>query len=454
LIVLVTVISTEAYPMDTDPATTTNNLSQPIPQHQQQEQEVQDEPSHDEILEQSHQFESWLHLVQTAIRPMHDVSTTIVDTYWKNHGLRPDGRTALKDVRQYKIQHGIMPSSNTSEVVGSSMVRQSVDNHHTNQDTTITTTSTTTAIVFAIVTVQVGQPNVVAPMQGDIMVSVRDQSTTRSSSSSSSSNHSILGLQSFLQRILEENIDLEQLTIAEGKLAYRLMINVSIVHTESIVSMTLIDICLTAAVAALVDTRLPVYPIIEDGLVYTITTNIKSTMSNDNTSNSEKVETKPLYLPILPIAFTAIGVRFHSDTNNRNDDNKDMSTSTAANLLPQPQQNSSTFHWIADPTIEEQHISESSVTVVVNAAATTTTTTTTAMDENDEDDILCIRFAPCTNYHDPTNTVHMDPVSSFVASNNAISLRDLSSVLTMAQKHSKAIYTLVQKPPITALEGA
>ena len=143
---------------------------------------------------------------------------------------------------------------------------------------------------------------------------------------------------------MEENVDLEQLVINEGKLAYRLAVTISLI--ENCGSVT--DACLASAVAALLDTQLPVQTFTEGGVVYT---------------DKDSAVYKPLRMSVVPCSLTAAGARFGR---------KGTSEST------------SQHHWIVDPDSEEQKVQESVVTVVVNAASSS-------------DEILAVHFCPTTS---------------------------------------------------------
>jgi len=255
------------------------------------------------------QLSTWLDLTKTAIQQL-DPQFSVVQAFWKK-GIRSDGRLFAQAV-PFSVQH----SASRTDTVGSAWIQAGKD-----------------ALVLATVTLQVGQPAAAAPNQGDVVVTVLNAGGGQHQSSSSSINSA--RLQSFLQRIAEENVDLEQLVLQEGRLAYRLAVTVTILAESSMCITT--DASVAAVTAALLDTRLPVQPVIQDGVVYL--------------NNQVDADTKPLQMPILPCSLTAAGVKLSILTD---DNNKDG-----------PQE----FHWIVHPNAEEESIVDSVCTVIVDAAA-------------------------------------------------------------------------------------
>jgi exosome complex RNA-binding protein Rrp42 (RNase PH superfamily) len=371
---------------------------------------------------------TWLNLIQIAIAPLDHPPTTMVDAYWKK-GTRPDGRM-LAEARQYTIQHGALPSSTefhpsnsiSNAVVGSALVRvtsSSAADIPSNSGDRSSSSISSGTVLLASVTVQVGQPSVSAPKQGDVVVSVASCSSVVASN-----NQCLQSLQSFLQRILEESLDLEQLIIMEGKAAYRLVVTISLIQDDSAASsVTLLDVCLAAAVAALLDTKLPVQPVVDEGLVYAY-------------DSMYGVETKPLYMPIVPCSLTAIGARFCRYT-------EDGELGNTTNVV-----RAERHHWIVDPDIEEQQAQKSFVTVVVNAAASASVGTSwsggTDTDHgsfSSEEQVLSIRFGPSA-----CSTPNTHPIPSFTATANAITATELSQIVNMALGHAESLYSVL-KPP-------
>lgn len=254
------------------------------------------------------QLRTWLDLTQTAIQQL-DPQFSVVQTFWKQ-GIRSDGRLFAQAV-PFSVQH----AGSGTRIVGSARIQAGKD-----------------ALVLATVTLQVGQPSAAAPNQGDVVVTVLSASGRQQSSSSATN---IARLQSFLQRIAEENIDLEQLVLQEGRLAYRLAVTVTILAESSKCIAT--DASVAAVTAALLDTRLPVQPVIQDEVLY-----LNSQM---------RADTKPLQMPILPCSLTAAGAELSILVD---DDNEGG-----------PRE----FHWIVHPDAEEESIVDSVCTVIVDAAA-------------------------------------------------------------------------------------
>lgn len=219
----------------------------------------------------------------------------MIDVFWKKD-TRPDGRV-FAESRRISIQHGILSAA------GSALVKTS---HGT--------------VVLASVTLQVGQPAAAAPKQGDVVVTV----------SGSTNQQQQQQLQSFLQRVLEENVDLEQLVVVEGRVAYRLAVSVQVLDESG----NVVDACVAAATTALLDTQLPVNPeVTTDGIVHF----------------AETDEYKALLMPIVPCSLTAAGAFFSTESNSN-----------------------ARHHWIVDPNAEELAVQESCITVVVNAASAPT----------------------------------------------------------------------------------
>lgn len=319
---------------------------------------------------------TWLNLIEMAVSPMDNPQESVVDAYW-NQGHRPDGRT-FSEPRPYRIQHGALTPSSSAldgnyggDVVGSAMVRVGLPK------------SDCTTIVLASVTTQVGQPSVAAPKQGDVLVAVSSCTGVRSSNA-----HSILSLQSFLQRILEENMDLEQLLLVEGKAAYRLVINISLLHDDSSTSSaTLIDVCLAAAVSALLDTKLPAQPVINDGIVSAY-------------ESMRGVETKPINMPIVPCSLTAI--KWYRET-----DKNGIEGESA---------------WIVDPEFCEQQVQTSCATIVVDATCSSVGTSLPP------DPLLSVQFAPNT----------------FNTSTRAFTTTsELSQLIQIAMGHAETLYDTI-----------
>jgi exosome complex RNA-binding protein Rrp42 (RNase PH superfamily) len=418
----------------------------PLSEHQQNNDDE------NRIRKQQRQYqnlETWLQLIETAIQPLQQ----------QNHVLLKNATNITRQSPQYTIQHGILSrnnSNNATDVVGSAMVK-STSNYFTNayntsstgsSVNTTATTGTTSTILIATVTVQVGQPSIVAPKQGDITVTL---SNNNNGTIGTSASHATQTIQSKIQRILDENIDLEQLHIIEGKIAYRLVVTITMLFVESMTSITLFDACLLAATAALLDTKLPTHPIISDGIVYSVPT-FHYCDQTDNTlaggtpgtiSNSNK-KTKPLYMPIIPISFTAIGVRLpvHIST--------DAQTQTFNETY---RSHKNEVHWIGDPTIDEQQISDSMmVTIVMNAATVITKSEDHHLPEEENEEVLFLELTPTNSI---TTKIDQSLTTSTLSSNDtelsattasptaAVSWIDLDNVMSMAHRHVKLLHALI-----------
>jgi len=162
--------------------------------------------------------------------------------------------------------------------------------------------------VIAAVSYLVGQP-VSTLDQGDIIVILDNR----------------VSLQSYLQRLLEETLDLTQLSIVSGQAAFRLQVTVQILNSDG----NLRDACLLACVAALLDTKLPTNTIWESGKVH-----LKETSEDCR---------KRLKMPVIPVPLS-LGIWCNRDDNN-----------------------GETMHWIVDPTKEEEDVLQNGMTMVVNA---------------------------------------------------------------------------------------
>jgi exosome complex RNA-binding protein Rrp42 (RNase PH superfamily) len=325
---------------------------------------------------------TWLNLIQMAVSHLDNPNESVVDAHW-NQGRRPDGRS-FSQSRPYQIQRGALTPSlsafhgnSSSDVVGSAMVRMGPPCSYR-------------TIVLASVTTQVGQPAMAAPKQGDVLVLVSSCNGV-----ASSNNHMLQSLQSFLQRTLEENMDLEQLLLDEGKMAYRLIINISVLqdHSSSLF-MAPLDVCLAAAVSALLDTKLPSQPLIKDGIVYAY-------------ESMYGVETKPLNMPIIPCALTAI--QWHREADER-------------------ESNGDTI-WIVDPDLSEQQVQASLATVVVSAKFSASDVSLL------QRSLLSVHFAPST-----FNTTSRTSFTSSFTAAPGVTASELSQLIHLAVEHAEALY--------------
>ena len=131
-------------------------------------------------------------------------------------------------------------------------------------------------VVLAAVTIAVGQS---VAASGDCVVQVND-----SSISSCSTTTSPFELQSFLQRLLDENLEFEQLSIAttNASWALRLQVQVQILDADG----ACYDVAVAAVSAALLDTSIPV--------------------QFDPAKRTVSRETQPLHLPRVPCTLSAV----------------------------------------------------------------------------------------------------------------------------------------------------
>jgi exosome complex RNA-binding protein Rrp42 (RNase PH superfamily) len=226
-----------------------------------------------------------------------------MEAYWTN-GTRADGRL-LRETRRITIQQGIL----TKNDAGSALVRQG------------------STVVLAAVSLKVGQPTTSAD-QGDVVVTLTAPAAEGNSNSGRMTRESPPQLQSFLQRCMEECLDLEQLTIVPGRSAFRLCVGVQVLNAAG----NLMDACLTACTAALLDTNVPINPVIDSGKVWL--------------PAKEDTEYKRLRMPTIPVSLTAgVWYKQHDGFDKKGN-----------------------FQWIVDPDSAEESVLDSFLTVVVNAA--------------------------------------------------------------------------------------
>lgn len=321
---------------------------------------------------------------------------SVVEAFWKK-GVRSDGRL-FAEARRYSVQHGVL-----NHAAGSALVKCSQASVKGSSSS-----SSSSTVVLAAVTLLVGQPSAAAPKQGDVIVTVvvaaPASGAISSSSGAPSSTSNIPQLQAFLQRILEENVDLAQLVITEGKLAYRLAVTISLLEDSGSAT----DACLAAAVAALLDTQLPVQPLVmEDGVVYSSPDHHHNNTNSESSSSSSTDYKKALRMPIVPCSLTAAGARFNRE-------------GTAESSAQQQLQH----HWIVDPDTDEQKVQQSVVTVVVNAAAVANDDD----DDNNDNNVLGVHF--CS----------IDPLSQ------GITTTELARIIHMATGHAADLYAVLQRP--------
>jgi len=241
------------------------------------------------------------------------------------------------------VGKGPISRINDTVVVGSSLVRIGGENGPGIETTVLATVSVQvgTCVVSSSDTTTAassGKNNSLA-VEGDVQVSL---SSTSLSNDDNSSFH--CALQSYLERLLRDSLDLTQLAIRpignnpsggissdvnENK-AFLLSINVQILQDGGNVR----DACILACTAALDDTRLP------------NTTTIDNAADDRIWLVQSDVPRRRLQLPILPVPLTC-GIWV-------NDKKEDMSVT------------GETSFWIVDPTRVEQDCCSSLLTIVVD----------------------------------------------------------------------------------------
>jgi exosome complex RNA-binding protein Rrp42 (RNase PH superfamily) len=236
---------------------------------------------------------------------------SLVESFWKK-ATRPDGRL-FSQTRRTVVQRQVL----TQHAAGSALVKLGDSQ------------------VIAGVSYAVGQP--VGVNQGDVLVTISD-----SRNSGSGGNNMNSSLQLYLNRLLEETLDLEQLSIVPEQAAFRLFITVQILNHDGNIR----DACLLACVAALTDTKLPTNTIWQDGKVWLRDGDVAEGDKEDAKSSNEKEDDsgsesfRQLQIPVVPVPLT-MGV-WHDVESDKT-------------------------HLIVDPSEEEDSALTSRMTVVVNA---------------------------------------------------------------------------------------
>lgn len=248
-----------------------------------------------------------------------------IPEFWKQK-TRPDGRI-FAQARKTTVVAGVLERN----ALGSALVKFSssseMDSAGSAAETADTSnsylpkpTKNTATHVLAGVTAEVGQP---AAGEGDLKITLMPQNAV---------------LESWLQRLLLQVVDLEQLGIMKGKSAFGLDITIAVLNDDGNIG----DVCLLAAMAALRDTQLPPI-VVQDGRVYTL--------QNDNAlkqvpSSLATFTAKKISLPIVPLSLT-MGV---------------TSLKTKGEITNRSEQK-----WLVDPSKEEESVCDGSITIVVNA---------------------------------------------------------------------------------------
>jgi exosome complex RNA-binding protein Rrp42 (RNase PH superfamily) len=169
----------------------------------------------------------------------------------------------------------------------------------------------------------VGQ--IVSGNQGDVQVRVTScwQGAGGDRDAQQQQLQQYLVLQSYVQRLLDDTLELTQLVIAQGQTAFSIQLFLQIVSDDG----NLKDACLLAAVTALHDLQIPTNPLLLDKKVL---------LRNNDTYTNFKLECLPVSL--------SLGIW----KNNHHESNKKPIV-------------------IVDPTLDEDSLLTSHMTVIVNA---------------------------------------------------------------------------------------
>jgi exosome complex RNA-binding protein Rrp42 (RNase PH superfamily) len=273
-------------------------------------------------------IEQWVDAtLQTALSL--DPQSYIPQLFWANK-TRPDGRL-LGQARQTTITPGVLQTN----TIGSALVKLTTSTSSLSSPTQAQQHAT---IVLAGVTADIGQP---FGQHGDLKI-------TLTSGGANSNNNA--PLESWLQRLLLQCIDLEQLSIVPGKAAFGLDVTIAILNQDGNVT----DACFLAAIAALQNTTLPPI-VVHDGRVFSL--------DNDQQRKQlpESMTTFPLkqlVLPIIPLPLTMGVITRVASTLPIITKTEDPEN--AAPQLPPKQ------HWLVDPSRDEEMVCDGSITVVVD----------------------------------------------------------------------------------------
>ena len=270
-----------------------------------------------------------------------DPKKYIPELFWSQK-TRSDGRI-FGQARQTSITLGVMKQN----ALGSALVQ--LKNDTAGDATTATTKDKTNALdpsnanattksnftqVLAGVTADIGQP---LAREGDLKV------TLVINNGNNSANN--VPLESWLQRLLLQILDREQLGIVPGKAAFGLDVTVVALNPSG---GNIRDACLLAAMAALQSAVLPSI-VVQDGRVYMLESD---EMLEQIPSTLASFSSRALSLPVLPLPLS-MGVITMKVPNESDDDNSQ-------------QQQEEKEYWLVDPTREEEMICDGIITVVVD----------------------------------------------------------------------------------------
>uniref|UniRef100_A0A6U1QCI5 Ribosomal RNA-processing protein 43 n=1 Tax=Fibrocapsa japonica TaxID=94617 RepID=A0A6U1QCI5_9STRA len=237
-------------------------------------------------------------------------------------GIRPDGRK-FHEIRKMNIDLGVLPLTH-----GSAMVRLGA----------------TKAV--AAVSLQIGQPATLTPNCGEISVGVALRPLCHPNFPASQHCRTAQQMESFLTRLLNTCgiVSPESLCITPGAAAWRVCIDILCLNHQG----NLIDVCLAAAVSALRCTRLP------------------QLEAPDHPGGAYQIhpvgagESRALELVHIPVALT-LGVfpalSHHSGTTEHGTGDRDTPPGGGGGKMPV---------LVADPSLLEEGLMESVVTVVRN----------------------------------------------------------------------------------------
>jgi exosome complex RNA-binding protein Rrp42 (RNase PH superfamily) len=403
-----------------------------------------------EETERNNNLFVWMNLIQTMI------GTADTDVHILQQ--QPKGGEGYYNIHYGILSNSSLPSSSissSSPLVGSVMVRTCSSNHNSNT----TNHSNNGMILITSVSIQIGQPtHPLALNQGDIIISINDIQNNNNNNNNTSL---LITIQSHLQRIIEENIPLQQLCISKGKIAYRLYIVINILQNHYITTTNsnlhpysnLLDICLLSIVHALLDTKLPIYNKIDDTIM-------SEQVQQQQQQQQEQEQLLQVYqtleLPILPFSVTAIGTCYQSS-----------SSSSSSSL-------NNTIHWsMVDPCciyennnnhnnmIEDINSTKTSfvqITIVFNVVTLTTKITTTSNNnpttttatssstenENQDDDDLEILSLQIVPYMNDTNTSASTTNTNNIMmtdTQNGISINELMNLIHISQQYVIQIHS-------------
>jgi 3' exoribonuclease family, domain 1 len=323
--------------------------------------------------------------------------------------IRADHRTAC-ETRGYQISHGYLAHNYAH------------NNHdqHANQvggggpdGSALVSSDGGGTMVIAAVTCQVGQTTATAPGGagggGDVVVHVRTTlGQVESAGGSGGGNNG--ALQAILQRIAEASVDVDRLQLLDGhgggddaadtassnsarsSWAIRLDITLRVLDSNG----NLLDVCIAAMTAALVDTIVPLWNYNEnEGLWYQQQRLISPITTTTATTTKRRVPFKA-----LACALSAVGYHDRDAANHNN-----------------------TTMWLVDPTREERALGSTVVTVVVDAST---------------GDLIALEMTPSGDDDGVTATATAGTHHSA-----GVAVTDLHQMIEMTRQHAKRLRPLL-----------